>query len=112
MAAEAGEAGAPSFPGLGQEELRRIVLDDMFTAAWRVLDEEEGGAWSVEVSDFEEGSDEVVISHKADGCVFRRASERVVDERMDGCVFLLVRSFITRLICTHPTPIYPPILYM
>ncbi len=71
MAAEAGEEGAPSFPGLCQDELRRIVLGEMFSAAWNVL-EGEGGAWNVEMvfADGEESCDDVVISHKADGCVF------------------------------------------
>lgn len=65
MAAEAGEAGAPSFPGLNHTGLQRIVLDEMFGAAWRVL-EGEADSWMVELTDFEEGVDDVIISYRAD----------------------------------------------
>lgn len=68
MAAEANEAGAPSFPGLDQDDLQRIVLDEMFGAAWRVLDAQPG-SWQVELEEFGEGVDGVTISYRADGCV-------------------------------------------
>lgn len=68
MAAEAGEACAPSFPGLGQEELKRIVVANMFTAAWRVL-EEQTDTWQVDVAAFGKGVDGITISYRADGCV-------------------------------------------
>lgn len=67
MDAEAGEAGARSFPGLGQQELTQIVVDDMVLGVAAVL-EQQTDSWQVEV-ELGGDVDGIAISYRADGCV-------------------------------------------
>lgn len=67
MDAEVGEAGARSFPGLGQKELTQIVVADMFTGAAAVL-EQQTDSWQVDV-ELGDDVDGIAISYRADGCV-------------------------------------------
>ena len=77
--AEAGDR--PLLPGFtSRDEIRRLVLEEMFTAAWRILDDhdkctkgpglEGSGPWRVELpfgGDGEEDDDEVTVSHQVGG---------------------------------------------